>query len=72
MANTFQQRTPTCPHCGYAMDHDDMVDAADDVFEAAVNEQRLPVLCPSCDAQYWLRGGYSPHYTTAFSEEELS
>ena len=72
MANTFQQRTPTCPNCGYAMDHDDMVNTADDFFEAAVNEQRLPVTCPSCDAQYWLQGGYSPHYTTAFSEEELS
>lgn len=72
MADTVQQRTPTCPHCGYAMDYDDMVDTADDVFEAAVSEQRLPVTCPSCDAQYWLQGGYSPHYTTAFSEEELS
>lgn len=72
MADTFQQRTPTCPHCGYAMDVDDMVDMAEDVFAAAVEEQRLPVTCPSCDAQYWLKGGYSPHYTTAFSEEELS
>lgn len=54
------------------MDHDDMVDAAEDVFAAAVNEQRLPVTCLLCDAQYWLQGGYSPHYTTAFSEEELS
>lgn len=72
MAETFQQRTPTCPHCGYAMDDDDMVDADDDLFAAAVDEQRLPATCPSCDAQYWLLGGYRPHYTTAFSEEELS
>jgi len=34
-------------------------------------EGSTTVKCPLCDAEYWVKGGYVPHYTSAFSEEEL-
>lgn len=73
---TYEQPTPTCPHCGYVMSCDDMVRMAHtplepDLFGLAVREEREAVTCPSCDTEYWVQGGYKPHYTTAFAEGEL-
>ena len=73
--DTHQQPTPTCPHCGHAMDHDDMLSTVNpgvDLFALAPREDTECITCPSCDQDYWVHGGYRPHYTTAFSQEELS
>ena len=71
--DTFQQPHPTCPHCGYMMDTDDMysLTVGEDLFALAPDEGQTCVNCPRCDAEYWVKGGYMPHYTSAFSEEEL-
>lgn len=73
MADTFQTDRPTCPNCGYMLTHDDMIDSQDDdLFAIAPNEERAAIKCPQCDAEFWVKGGYTPHYTSAFAEEELS
>ena len=69
---TFQRPYPTCPHCGYSLDADDMNSiSSEDLWALAPNEERAAIQCPQCDAEYWVQGGYAPHYTSAFSEEEL-
>lgn len=68
---TFQTPTPTCPFCGYAMTSDDMVEADLDLFALAPDEGCETLTCPSCDLEFWVRGGYVPHYTSAPSEEHL-
>lgn len=73
--DTHQQPTPTCPHCGHVMDHDDMLSTVNpgvDLFALAPQEGTECITCPRCDQDFWVKGGYRPHYTTAFSEEELS
>ena len=42
-----------------------------DLFAAAPYENHVCVTCPACDLQYWVRGGYTPHYTSAVAEEYL-
>jgi hypothetical protein len=72
---TFERPSPTCPHCGYAMATDDMVDHTinhDDLFELAPNEGIAAVTCPQCGKEYAVQGGYRPHYTSAVSEDELT
>ena len=71
--STYEQPTPTCPSCGYALDDNDMNSdfSEDDLFALAPNEGRTVVTCPQCDHGYWVQGGYAPTYTSAFSEEEL-
>jgi len=76
MTDFIARPAPTCPHCEYVMTSDDMVDgstsfADDDLFALAVDENRTVVACPSCDAAYWVKGGYTPFYTSAVSEELL-
>jgi uncharacterized protein with PIN domain len=68
---TQMQPMPTCPHCGYALDSDDMHSQDADLWAAAPKESREIVKCPQCDNEYWIQGGYIPSYTSAFSEEEL-
>ena len=67
--------TPKCPHCGHAMDADEMCygkpTCDEDLFDLAASEGRTVIECPSCDMQYWVQGGYTPHYTSAFAEEDL-
>jgi len=69
--NVYKTGTPTCPHCLHAMLPDDMLAQDVDVFAMAPQEERHPLKCPACDKEFWCEGGYSPHYTSAFSEEEL-
>lgn len=71
--DTFRTNTPTCPHCGYAMDTDDMLSCCGnvDLFALAPDEGRECIKCPSCDAEYWVQGSYAPRYTSAFFEEQL-
>ena len=75
MSETFQQPAPTCPHCGHAMNTDEMLYGAPtcgaDLFALAQNEGQTTVECPVCDQKFGVQGGYTPHYTTAFSEDEL-
>ena len=72
---TFEAPRPTCPHCGHELDVDEMGYGAsvceNDLWALAPNEGRSVVVCPVCDKQYWVQGGYQPHYTSAFSEEDL-
>lgn len=72
---TFHKQSPTCPHCGHELDADEMLYGAptcdEDLHALAPNEGRAVVKCPACDREYWVEGGYVPHYTSAFSEEEL-
>lgn len=71
--DTFQKPKPTCPHCGYALDTEDMNSGFSeaDLWAAAPDEMTATIKCPSCDQEYAVRGGYVPHYTSAFSEDEL-
>lgn len=70
--DTFEQPRPVCPHCGHAFTTDDMLDAGDvDLFALAPREDREAITCPSCDKEFWVKGGYEPHYTSAFAEEDL-
>lgn len=81
MPDTYQNPMPVCPHCGHALNIDELIAAevidgsgtgsGDDLFDLAVNEETAAIQCPVCDQQYWIKGGYRPHYTTAFAEEEL-
>lgn len=70
---TLERSTPTCPHCGYQMDSDDMLSTQKgiDVFAMAPNETTELLTCPSCDKKYWVQGGYYPIYTSAIAEELL-
>ena len=69
---THQQAAPVCPHCGHEMDTEDMLTHREaDLFAIAPNEETVSIKCMQCDLDYWVKGGYTPHYTTAFSEEEL-
>jgi len=73
--STFEEPFPVCPHCFHAMDTDEMLYGAptcsEDLFALAPEEGRAAIVCPRCDAEYWVKGGYRPYYTSAFSEEEL-
>lgn len=72
MSSFFCMPEPKCPHCGYAMDADDMMKCRDvDLFALAPREENAEVNCPSCNAVYWVSGGYTPHYTSAVSEDLL-
>lgn len=70
----FETPLPTCPHCGYALDHDDMASgfgSMNDLYAIAPQEETAVIHCPQCDQEYAVRGGYKPHYTSAFSLDEL-
>lgn len=70
--DTREQRRPVCPHCGYMLDELDMPGITDyDIYALAAEEDTNVIECPQCDKEYWVRGGYNPHYTTAFAEEQL-
>ena len=73
--NTFQRSSPTCPNCGHALNTDEMLCGKpmcdEDLFGLALSEGTTVIQCPLCDKEYWVKGGYAPQYTSAFSEEEL-
>jgi transposase-like protein len=73
--NTFQAPSPTCPHCGHELDEDEMLygkpTCDEDLYALAPNEGSTVVQCPRCDLEYAVQGGYKPHYTSAFSLDEL-
>lgn len=75
MTQHFRKPHPTCPHCNHEMDHDEMHYSAptcdEDLYALAPYEGTAVIECPSCDKQYVVQGGYTPHYTSAFSHEEL-
>lgn len=73
MSTAERTDTPTCPHCGYALDYEDMQSGFSDVdlFALAPNEDTAVVMCPNCDSEYAVRGGYKPFYVSALSEDEL-
>jgi len=71
--DTFQRSRPTCPHCGHMMTTDEMVDydGDEDLFAMAPDEHTDSIECPRCKRDYWVRGGFKPHYTSAATEDEL-
>ena len=71
MTDTHQCPRPTCPHCGHELNHDEMYDAKVDLYALAPNEGKECIECPACDKEYWVQGGYTSHYTSAYAEEEL-
>ena len=72
MSTLYHRPYPTCPHCRHTMDIEDMQSCVDvDLFALAPAEDRTSIKCPACDLEYWVQGGYQPHYTSAFSEELL-
>lgn len=75
MTECSRQPLPVCPHCGHAMDYDEMLygepTCREDLFAIAPMEGTTSITCPACDLDYWVRGGYTPHYTTAPAEEML-
>lgn len=71
--DTYQTAHPKCPHCGYELDDDDMLShlTDEDLYALAPDEGSTALKCPQCDMEYAVRGGYQPHYTSAFSLDEL-
>ena len=67
----YKQPYPVCPHCQHAMDDDDMSCLAVDMWALASEEDTCVINCMSCDKDFWVKGGYTPFYTTAFAEELL-
>lgn len=43
----------------------------EDIFALAPDEACAVVMCPRCDKEYAVRGGFKPHYTSAFTLDEL-
>lgn len=76
-SSAHEQPTPTCPHCGYAMDAEDMLSGLRyrtggiDLFALAPKEETAEVKCPRCGESYAVQGSYTPHYTSAISEDDL-
>lgn len=70
---TENQARPTCPACGYALDDHDMSSdfGATDLWALPLAEEVASIECPQCDAAYWVKGGYTPRYSSAFAEEQL-
>lgn len=66
-----QTQRPTCPHCNHELTADEMTEADTDLFALAPTEETAAITCPICDKDYWVKGGYTPHYTSAFVEEEF-
>jgi predicted nucleic acid-binding Zn-ribbon protein len=73
--NVFQTPHPTCPHCGHELDDDEMLygkpTCDEDLYALAPNEGSAVVQRPRCDQEYAVKGGYRPHYTSAFCLDEL-
>ncbi len=75
MADHHRTPAPTCPHCDHEMSTDEMLygepTSSADLFALAPDEAQAVIECPCCDQHYWVQGGYTPHYTSAFAEEDL-
>lgn len=67
----YEKATVICPHCDYQYTADDFTSASVDLWALAPNEARTDLTCLSCNKEFVVQGGYTPHYTTAFAEEEL-
>jgi len=63
--------TPICPHCDFEFGADEMLNAGVDLYALAPNEEEADIICPYCDQNFVVKGGYIPTYTTAFSHEEI-
>ena len=65
--------SPICPHCEHEMDTEEMLsESSVDLFALAPQEAAAAIHCPACGHEFWVQGGYTPHYDTAISEEELT
>jgi endogenous inhibitor of DNA gyrase (YacG/DUF329 family) len=76
MAYKTPTTAPTCPHCGHALTFDEMIfsgaiSGEEDLTAIAPACEHAIVKCPVCDKEYAVLGGYTPHYTSAFTLEEL-
>ena len=69
---TTNTQTPVCPHCGHVYTTDDILqNDLVDIYGIAHAEGLAVIECPSCDQEFWVKGGYKPHFATAVSEELL-
>jgi hypothetical protein len=48
-----------------------MMECKTDLWAIAPKEEIALLECPVCDKEFWVAGGYMPHYTTAIAEELL-
>jgi hypothetical protein len=69
--DAHRQARPTCPHCMHEMSTDEMVDHEVDLFGMAVDESAAEIDCPSCAEPYWVRGGYTPHYSSSTTADGI-
>lgn len=60
-----------CPHCLHKFDKDDMDSCSVDLLDLAHSEGTAEIECPICDQEFVVRGGYTPHYSSAFAQELL-
>ena len=70
-AITTKTASPVCPHCGHVYTHDEMVDCEVDIYGIAQSEDTDVIECPVCDKEFWVKGGWTPKFSTAIAEELL-
>lgn len=74
MSEHHKKPTQVCPHCDHKLDYDDMlldIFNGVDLFALAPNEEIACIKCPACEQEFWVKGGYTPHYSTSLAEELL-
>lgn len=69
---TFKTPTPICPHCSHVYTIDEILqDDLVDIYGIAHAEGLAVIECPVCDQEFFVKGGYNPHFSTAVAEELL-
>jgi hypothetical protein len=69
---TTNTQTPICPHCGHEYTHDDILqNYLVDIYGIAHAEGTAVIECQICDTDFWVKGGWTPKFSTAVAEELL-
>ena len=72
MTTYYKKPNVICPHCDHQYTADEMNEESTvDLWALAPNEEIADLQCPVCDLNFWVKGTYTPLYSTAFAEEML-
>lgn len=53
-----------CPYCKHEYTDDDMYASKNDLYAIAPNEETVTDICPKCQKEILIQGGYIPQYET--------